>query len=103
PEGETLLFRTPLGARLGERRRGAKRCWTVGIVTMPRAGRVAIELFWPEAAPRAVVARAPIDVRVAAYALPTTADRTAVAVLGLGVLLAILGLARPVPGSPAAS
>lgn len=101
PDGETLLFRTPIGAKLAERRRGARRCWTVGILTMPRAGRMAIELFWPEDAPRPEVARAPLDVRIAAYALPGGLDRTAVALLGLGVLLAVLGLARPAPAEPA--
>jgi membrane protease YdiL (CAAX protease family) len=99
PEGETLLFRTPIGAGLGERQRGPRRCWTVGILTMPREGRVAIELFWPEDEPRPEVARAPLDVRVAAYTLPGGLDRTAIALLALGVLLVVASLARPAPAA----
>ena len=89
PDDDALLFRTPITRRLGVRRRGARRCWTVGIGTVPRSGTVAIEAFWPGPAPSPEVAAAALDVRVAAYALPGGLDRVAVALLGLGVLLMV--------------
>ncbi len=102
PAAEKLVTRTALDApRLAAGRAHAGRtCWTVAVGDAPDDGRYAVELFWPEAAPRPAIDRTPLSLRIAGYRLPDGNDRITLGVIAIGMLLLLAGFAAPAPSGP---